>query len=199
MKKKILLASIIALSLALLVAVGGSIAWLVATSGPVENEFAPTNIGVTLSENTNTFDMVPAKPINKDPLITVTANSVKCYVFLKVEESANLDSYIAYNLHTNWKLVHGTSNVYCQIVEASATATPLQVLIGGSIKDTITGKTFSWEDNQVLTLPSVTKQMMTDAATTVPTLTFNAAAVQFDNLTEAEALAQVTWNPVVGS
>lgn len=199
MKKKILLASIVALSLALLVAVGGSIAWLVATSGPVENEFAPTNIGVTLSEIETTFDMVPASPIDKDPLVTVSANSVKCYVFLKVDESANLDSYIAYNLDTNWKLIDGTSNVYYQIVDESTSATALKVLVGGSIDDTITGKTFSWGDNQVLTLPSVTKQMMSEAVAAVPTLTFNAAAVQFDNLTVTEALAQVTWNPVVGS
>ncbi|MBQ8258507.1 MAG: hypothetical protein IJY97_03000, partial [Clostridia bacterium] len=56
MKKKILISAIVALSLALLVAVGGTIAWLIDSDGNVVNTFTPSNVDVEVLEH----DYVPA-------------------------------------------------------------------------------------------------------------------------------------------
>lgn len=174
MKKKTL-ALLLALVLVFGAAVGGTIAYLTDTTGPITNTFTVGNIDIGLAETATNFKMVPGCDITKDPKVTVMANSEACWLFVRIDESTNLDDFISYNVASGWTQGDGTnipSNVWYRSVTASTTDQTFSVLTG----DEVTVKN------------TVTKTMM-DALTdnTRPTLTFTACAVQADGLNTAEA------------
>lgn len=171
--------ALLALSLVLvtmMVTVGGTIAWLTANTTPVVNTFTPSNIDITLAETKEDFKMVPGSTIAKDPKVTVVAGSENCWLFVKIDESTVLDTYISYTVASGWTPLTGVDGVYYR--EASAGDT-FSVLAG----DTVTVNN------------TVTKELM-DAlevtGATQPTLTFTAYAVQKENVgTAAEAWAKL--------
>ena len=68
---------------------------------------------------------------------------------------------------------------------------PFSLLAAGSISDE--NVVYSWGDDQVLVLPTVTKAMMDSAEGNEPTLTVSAYAIQaagFDNVDDAWAAMQ---------
>lgn len=178
MKKKTL-ALLLALVLVFGAAVGGTIAYLTDTTAPITNTFTVGNINIDLAETATNFKMVPGCDIAKDPKVTVVANSEACWLFVKIEKSDNLDSFISYNVASGWTQGDGTkipSNVWYRSVDALTTDQTFSVLAG----------------DKVAVKDSVTKAMM-DALTdnTRPTLTFTACAVQSAGLdTAAAAYAQ---------
>lgn len=156
-------------------AVGGTVAWLTATTTAVTNTFTVGDINITLTETTSNYKMVPGNTIAKDPKVTVKANSEACWLFVKVEKSANLGDFITYAVADGWTALDGVTGVYYREVAANATD----------------DQTFSvLKDNQVTVNNTVTKSMM-DALkaenAVQPTLTFTAYAVQKDNITTAAA------------
>lgn len=176
---------VVMLSLVLVIGcvVGGTLAWLTATSSEVKNTFTTSDIGVTLEETKTDFQMVPGHTIEKDPKAAVTTGSEEAWLFVKVEKSQNFDTYMTYEIATGWELVTGTTNVYARKVETSNIGTAYSVLKG----------------DQVVVKGSVTKQMMETAKTNQPTLTFTAYASQLmknntEEFTAAEAWANVA-NP----
>lgn len=179
MKKKILVACL-CVALAVLTIAGTTLAYLTATTGPVTNTFTVGNIDITLTETTTDYKMVPGSPIAKDPKVTVKAGSEACWLFVKVEESTNLDDFITYTIADGWTALTGVDGVYYREVSATTTDTDYAVL----------------KDNQVTVKNTVTKAMMdaiTNRTNTNPTLTFTAYAVQkagFD--TAAAAWAEVS-------
>ena len=190
MKKKIVLASIVALSLALVVAVGVTVAYLFVKTDSVVNTFEPSNIEVTLTETTGTsYKMIPGTTLAKNPTVTVV-NDIDCYVFIKVEKTNDPDKYLDYSIitgDTEWKALDGYGDVYYRVVGKD---------------DAI--KTFSiLTNNQVTVKNSVTKEMMnalynTDGSfktASLPELTFTAYAVQSDNVADAAA----AWNIAIGA
>lgn len=179
MKKK-LLASVVAIALVACCVIGGTLAWLTDTTDPVINTFTVGNVDLTLTETTSDYKMVPGSTIAKDPTVTVTAGSEDCYVFVKVDESANLDSFIDYSVDTTkWTALDGVPGVYYTEVSSAEAGNAIAVLTS----------------NQVTVKTSVTKDMM-DAITegTEPTLTFTAYAVQSENMADATA-AWAALNP----
>ena len=112
--------------LVVLIGIAGTLAYLKAETTPVINTFSPSNIGLTLEETAtpggsateNTYKMVPGVAISKDPEVTVTAD-IDCYVFVKVEESTNFDTYLTYTI-SDWNPVPNETNVYYREVSASA-------------------------------------------------------------------------------
>lgn len=169
MKKKTL---ILILSAALLVvaSVGGTVAYLTATTNTLTNTFTTGAItSLTLSEqkvdpttghpatpaariDTSTgnkqqdYPLYPGAVLAKDPTVTVGADSVPCYVFVKY--TSNIPSAAAdIALNSAWKLVAGTTDIYVysnsdstpKIVANSASATDLTPLF-----TTISVKT-SWD------------------------------------------------------
>lgn len=158
---------------------GGTLAWLTATTDEVTNTFTVGDINITLDETTSDYKMIPGYTIAKDPKVTVAANSEKCYLFVKVTKSTNFDNYMTYEMASGWTAVDGTTGVYYRVVEPSTSEQKFSVL----------------KDDQVSVLGTVTKAAMETANASKPTLTFQAAAVQFNknNTTEftvAEAYAQ---------
>ncbi len=68
MKKTIAL--LVAVSMIVGCAIGGTLAWLTHSTGPVTNTFTTSDIEVTLEETTgDTYKMIPGYTITKDPKV----------------------------------------------------------------------------------------------------------------------------------
>lgn len=201
-----MLLTVLALALILGGAVGGTAAWLAADTAPVTNTFSPSTIGLKLEEKAATFPMVPGHAMAKDPRITVTGGSEDCWLFVEVEASENLGTYIAWAVNTGPAsaadgVTHGgwetgesgiPGNVYYRKVSKDAADQVFAVLGGGT--HSYNNATYSWGNDQVLTKPEVTLAQMTAAETNAPTLSFTAYAVQRNNgsgeFTAAQAWSQ---------
>lgn len=170
---------------------GGTLAWLTSTTGEVTNTFTTSDITITLDETTGTeYKMIPGWNITKDPKVTVQANSEKCYVFIKVVESVNFDDFMSYSVITGengWTELTGVENVsgvYYRVVDSSTTNTVLPILV----------------DNKIQVSDGVTKEDMNALTTaTYPTLTFQAAAIQYNDsnttfFAPAVAYSKINWN-----
>ena len=203
MKKKIAIA-VTALSLVASFVVGGSLAWLVDTTDGVTNTFTYGNIEIDLWEhelkdgkltetklsssedavNQTGFKMVPGNVIAKDPKVTVKAGNEACWLFIEVTESENFDAFMVYALSKDWKPLDGVANVYYQEVDALGSDTDYDILVAGKVS--VGQKEYSWADDQVFVLPTVTKEDFKNLGTNLPTLNFKAYAVQRDsNITTA--------------
>ena len=175
MKKKATIA-VVALALVLCFAIGGTLAWLVDKSDAVVNTFTYGDINIDLSETTgNEYKMIPGNDITKDPKVTVDANSEACWLFVKVEKSANYADYLDnYTIADGWNELDGVAGVYYREVDATTAkaGTSYQVLKG----------------NTVTVLDIVEKSDMEaikNGTTAKPTLTFTAYAVQKDGFNTA--------------
>lgn len=81
----------IILLMCIIVIIGGlvtaTLAWLSSRTGPVINNFIGSNLEINLAEEATKFQMIPHLEIEKDPIVTVEANSEACWLFLQVKES----------------------------------------------------------------------------------------------------------------
>lgn len=210
MKNKSLSIKTVAIMLAvtLLVggAIGGTIAWLTAKTDTVENVFITSDISIELDETivnddgltldhtkdrvakSQNFTMIPGWTIEKDPMVTVNANSESCYLFVKVTKTSNLDDYIAYTVDTTVETTTDTDgvkrggwiagtgkdgngvpdDVYYREVLKAETETKFGILgadtytFTNGTTDTSDDISFTWEADHVLTKPDVTEEMMKD-------------------------------------
>lgn len=186
-----LLLMILAVTLISCSIVGGTVAWLITQTEPVKNTFTYGDINITLEEsdtddgdddpNTNRYTMVPGVDITKDPIVTVKADSEDCWLFVKLEKSANFDSFMTYEMADGWIALAGADGVYCREVGNSATDTAFNVIANNTV--TVKGE--------------VTKAMLNeldkDGASNYPTLTVTAYAVQRDGDIEAIDTAAEAW------
>lgn len=177
----------IALTACLMIAVmvasiGGTLAWLTATTTPVVNTFTPADINITLAETTsNNYPLVPGKPYAKDPKVTVLANSEKCWLFVKVNDNSASD-YVDYTFRVDngtstdasddWRQGDGNdipSNVYYRVVDAN-TADQSWYLLQGSEANP--------EGN--VTIRNTIVKSSTNAPTNVPVMPSNAPTLSFE-------------------
>lgn len=173
MKRKLIIA--LALCLALALGIGGTMAYLTATTGSVVNTFTIGNVGLTLEENKGTvvdgkhqFKMVPGNTIDKDPTVTVTAGSEDCWLFVKLVKANDFDTYLTYAMADGWTEltgVEGVAGVYYRKVTQSETAQTFAVLA----------------NNQV----TVRNTVVQSDSFVAPTLTISAAAIQQANIADA--------------
>ena len=189
MKKKGL-ALVLALTLLVVGVVAGTLAWLTAKSDTVVNTFTTSDIEVKLEETKGTtvtggkeFKMIPGYTISKDPKATVLSGSEECYLFVKLDKSANFDTYLEYVIADGWTKLDGvTDTVYYRVVDGTTNqiGTPYSVL----------------KDDQVTVKGSVTKEQMNalDAEGAVkPTLTITAYASQLHKNATMEFTAAEAW------
>lgn len=214
------LALLLALALVFGGVVGGTIAWLTAQTGPVENTFTVGDINITLQEHElndegtlnqnsllpnanktgNTYNFVPGDTLLKDPFVTVKKETTAdCYLFVKITEDNNTrndltDKIIQWEAQitksgetaadTAWKKYVPTGETeveywYCEVA-ANTSADQVWTIL---------------KNNQVTVNDKITKQMVneqnTGISTLMPDLKFEAAAVQKDNLTLADAWGQL--------
>lgn len=177
MKKKVL--SIVAVVLVLCCAIGGTLAWLTDKTDPVVNTFTVGDINIELTESENLdLKMVPGNTITKDPKVTVQAGSEKCWLFVKVEKSANFDQYLTYAPANGWELVTGETNVYARKVTTADFDTAFSVL----------------RNDQVTVKSDVTEVMMEGLNTAnYPTLTITAYATQLHKSATEDFTAVDAW------
>ena len=202
MKKKAIVA-VVALVLVLCCAMGGTLAWLVDSTTEVKNTFTYGDINISLwehelnedgltlsadvftSEEQTGFKMIPGNKIEKDPTVTVKADSEASWLFVKIVESNNFDDFMTYGVASDWTqlTVDAEGNaitdlVYYREVAATTADTDFAVL----------------ENDSVSVKKTVTKDMLKDSVFVAPTLSFTAYAVQRENITTA---AQA-WNIAMG-
>lgn len=179
--------SLLALVLVVGCAVGGTIAWLTATTEPVVNTFTYGKIKIQLTETTgNAYKIIPGVNISKDPKVTVKADSEACWLFVKVaEEGTFVTDKVTYSIADGWKVLDATNHpgVYYRKVDAVTADTDFYVLAGDA----------TYPNGVVTVSEELTKAEVNSVAATQPTLTFTAYAVQKDGIdTAAEAWAQVS-------
>ena len=183
MKKKTL-ALLAALVLVIGCIIGGTLAWLTAKSDVVTNTFTTSDIKVELKETTGTeYKMIPGYTISKDPKATVLSGSEECYLFVKLDKSANFDTYLEYVIADGWtKLDDVTDTVYYRVVDGTTNqiGTAYSVL----------------KDDQVTVLGTVTKadmEALNAEGAAKPTLTITAYASQLYKSAGVEFTAADAW------
>ena len=172
-----LVVAMLAVTLLIGCAIGGTVAWLTAQTTPVVNTFTYGDINIELTETKPTnkqAKIIPGVDIEKDPKVTVKKDSEACWLFVKVEEEGTfVADKVTYSIADGWtKLtgVTGVDNVYYREVGAVTADTDFAVL----------------KDNKVTVSDTLTKEDIKNI-TTNPTLTFTAYAVQKDGFNTAAA------------
>ena len=153
---------------------GGTLAWLTAKSATVTNTFTFGDIKITLAETTgDEYKVIPGASIDKDPTVTVKADSEACWLFVKITESqpdAVTNDVFSYTLD-GWTEVTTGSGVYYREVGKTNADTPFAV----------------FKDNKVTIGSALTQADITAMNTTNPTIVITAYAVQKEAATTATA------------
>lgn len=183
MKKKIAL-MVTSLVLVVAMAVGGTLAYLTSTTGPVTNTFTVGNVTIDMDEakvteygvkdgdtrvKANTYKMIPGHTYVKDPTITVADGSESCWLFAKVENQLG-DDVAGLNIDgTKWTYMGDDVWGYNDIVGAGAkVAVFSEFTISAAVADLS-----EYNGKQIIV---------------------TACAVQSAGLTQGEALAQATFS-----
>ena len=165
--------------------IGGTVAWLTAKTDSVVNTFTYGDINIKLTEtkpDNKQAKIIPGVNIEKDPKVTVEANSEACYLFVKIDE-ANWPTFteadgttkkIAYSVATGWTALEGHDGVYYREVGAVTENTSFYVLAGDAD-----------HPNGIVTVSQNLTKTEVNGVKTQPTLTFTAYAVQKDGMTGA--------------
>ena len=162
-------------------AAGGTMAWLITRSAPVTNVFTSSFISVELTETdtddndgnpgTNSYTMLPGASITKDPVVTVKASSEDAWLFVKLDESENFDTFLTYDVANGWNVLASDASVLWRKVSKADTDQTFAVI---------------W-DHKVQVKANVTAYMLnTLTPDTRPTLTVTAYAVQQSGVETAE-------------
>ncbi len=153
---------------ALIVGIGFTFAHMIAVTSPLENTFTVGNIEISLTESTGAaYQMIPGTSVKKDPRVTVNAGSEACWLFVKLEKSADFDTYLTYSVADGWTALDGQVGVYYRELPV----TTLNVSFGVILNDTVTVK------------DTVTEAQL-DAVTVSPNLRLTAYAVQREGVND---------------
>lgn len=161
-------------------AVGGTAAWLAAKSDPIASTFTFGDINITLTETDHQeqIKIIPGVDIPKALKVTVQANSVDCWLFVKVEQTGTfVPDKVTYAIADGWIQGDGSpipEDVYYRQVNGATADMEFSVLKGDKIT---VSKELTKEEIQNIT---------------GPTLTFTAYAVQKEGInTAADAWARI--------
>lgn len=192
---------LLVLCLMLVVMVGsiaGTVAWLTDTTDEVKNTFTVGDINIELKETVKpdgttvekvtdwSAQMIPGKTYSKNPVVTVKANSVECYLFVEVTKPTS--SYITYTLtleesNSGWTKGTGDdgngvpTNVWFRTVSASTTDQSWNLI----------------KDNKVTISENLTKENISSSS---ETMTFTAYAVQKSGTNDKDFTAAEAWAKV---
>ena len=182
--------ALLALVLVIGCVAGGTIAWLTTNTGTVTNTFTYGDIGIELTETkpvNQEAKIIPGVNIEKNPQVSVKANSEDCWLFVKVEEidwpefteADGTTRKVSWAIANGWTLVPGQTNVYYR--EAAA------------------GESFPvLKDNVVTVSENLNKAEVNTVIAKHPQLKFTAYAVQKDNVGSAKDawdIAKPNTNP----
>lgn len=155
-------------------AVGGTAAWLAAKSEPIASTFTFGDINITLKDEDpqeGPTKIIPGVDIKKALKVTVQADSVDCWLFVKVEQTGTfVADKVTYSIDDSWTEGDGfqiPDNVYYRQVNAVTTDREFPVL----------------KDGKITVSETLTKADIENIAG--PTLTFTAYAVQKEGINTA--------------
>ena len=162
-------------------AVGGTAAWLAAKSDPIVSTFTCGDINITLTDEDpqeGQIKIIPGVDIKKALKVTVKADSVDCWLFVKVEETGTfVPDKVTYAIAEGWTKGDGSQipeDVYYRQVNTATNDSTFSVL----------------KDDKITVSKSLTKADIRNI--TDPTLTFTAYAVQMEGIhTAADAWARI--------
>ena len=204
MNAKKIMAMVLAVVLLMTATVAGTIAWLKDSTDTVENTFTVGEVDISLKESPytaatpstaevygepaegtdNKYPAIPGNTYKKDPVVSVTNDSEKCYLFVKFEYSEDADTYLNYTstltTANGWTKLDTASSegaeVWYRIVEKDATVKSWNLLadLGGDYEAGITLE---------IDPDAVDSDNMTDAA--AQSLKWTAYAVQYENVADA--------------
>ena len=185
-------ALLLALCAVLLVAVSvlGTMAYLISKTQVITNTFTVGDINIALTETkpeSKQATIIPGVDIEKDPKVTVKANSEACWLFVKVEQTGTfVTDKVTYSVMTGtdgWTALTDNPGVYYREVGAVTSDTSFDIL----------------ENNKVIVSDKLTKaEIDTITDGNQPKLTFTAYAVQKEGIDTATA-AWAKVNPTSGS
>lgn len=181
--------------------VGATLAWLTATTNAVTNTFTVGKVNITLQEHEytestnslgtktvpgNTYKLIPGKNMPKDPYVTVTDGSEKCWVFVCIKETNNslgtgfADDVIGYSIKDGWQALISETliddcDVYYRVVDTTDMGKALYVLDANGCDD-------ASHANGCVTVNAD----VTSSFESTPKLEFTAAAIQHDGVADAE-------------
>lgn len=182
-----LVVAMLAVTLLIGCAIGGTVAWLTAKTEAVVNTFTYGDINITLAETTGrSYKIIPGVDITKDPKVTVKANSEACWLFVKIKEenwptlteTDRTIKKVSYDIATDWKPLEGQAGVYYREVDATTANAGVSYYI---LKGDMT------YPNGVVTVSENLTKNEVNSITTQPKLTFTAYAVQKDGIADAAA------------
>lgn len=201
--------------------IGGTLAWLSATSGTVTNTFTVGDVNIELKEHDlkadgtldtssevteeNTYKIVPGDAQPKDPFVRVEKNSEDSWIFVQVKEvhnvvTGNTDAtkYVTWEIADGWTQLgtteNGVSTYYRTTNYTTATTDTTYYVLKGD-KDNANG-IVTYDSN-------LTKANLDDVADdTKPQLIFKAFAVQEEaagTYTDAATGAAAAWTQIDAS
>ena len=200
-----LVVAMLAVTLLIGCAIGGTVAWLTDKTDAVVNTFTYGDINIDLWEtkdgmhnesrlNENGYvvnarsdlKIIPGVDLPKDPTVTVKAGSEACWLFVKVEEenwptfkeTDGTTKKVSYAIATGWIALPGQPGVYYRNVSAATEDTSFYILAGDE----------TYSNGVVKVSENLTKtEVNSITAGTQPKLTFTAYAVQKDGIDTVEA------------
>lgn len=173
------LVMVMAMVIAFSGAIGGTLAWLTDKTQTIKNTFTVGDISIKLEEtdadgdnnpDENRYEMNPGGTINKDPKVTVLANSKACWLFVQMEKSAYFDKYLTYDMADGWTALDSVTGVYYRKAAASATDQEFEVIKG----------------NTVNVKSDVDFSALIAGTENLPTLEITAYAIQQDSIADAK-------------
>lgn len=198
-----LVVAMLAVTLLIGCAIGGTVAWLTAKTDPVVNTFTYGDINIDLWEHAydatmnalgtskvtkvENYKIIPGVDLPKDPTVTVKAGSEACWLFVKVEKSGTfVTDKVAYAIdNTVWTQLDNVAGVYYKKID-TLTASDTNYNILQDKKVTVSQELTKGEINSI------------EEGKKNPTLTFKAYAVQLD-AAQTAAGAWAIANPTTNS
>lgn len=186
-------AALLAVTLLVGSAIGGTLAWLTSKSDSLVNTFTIGNVAITLEETKGegsgtekNFKVTPGVNIEKDPKVTVDSTSEDCWLFVKITEDGNAwNNGLSYTPASGWTPLTSEAGVYYRDVASNSTQNQDFYVLAGDDKHP---NGIVKVDEDITSLDANTK------------LTFTAYAIQQEGFNDSEKLdsenAAAAWKAI---
>lgn len=183
--KKRTLLLVVSLCLVVTLTVSGTFAYMwFKAANSANNTFKGTDLTLSFGNGSDSQQIVPGEYF-AIPNVTVKANSVKSYLFVRiyVTNSASRDYYLNITPNSSYQFQRYNDN----------TTTQNDMYFYVEVPDTTSDITYNaFQDNRISIKTNVTKEQI--ASVDDFTVNIQYCAVQQDNLTLDQAFAECSWN-----
>ncbi|MCD7722894.1 MAG: hypothetical protein LUH82_02925 [Clostridiales bacterium] len=170
-KKRNILATSLAVVLAVVLLAGGTFSYFYGESKSVTNNIKAGYNSVSLSESgatlgaddnyvNSSYEIVPGTSAAKDPTVTVNY-TLESYVYVVVEDNTN--SLVSYLIDDSWEELAGESGVYYRLVSPSDSGAEENTLLSNSSVKVYTQQFAVLENNSISYAPTITNEQMLDS------------------------------------